>query len=128
MNLGVLFRLLTCLGFLGGFLYMTIDRQNEITKMRFAIPHLSKEIEEIKEENTRLFYQIECFENPVHLMQLTRLGEYSHLKHPMTQEILTVTEGDPITLSEYPTIQEISLPSKLSLAAILIHHAGTKEE
>ena len=128
MNLGILFRLLICLGFLGGFLYLTIDRQNEITKMRFAIPRLVKVIDEIKEENTRLKYQIECFENPVHLMQLARLNEYCHLKHPMRKEILTVREGDPIALPEHPTIQEISLPSKLSLAAILTQYAGTKAE
>ena len=128
MNLGILCRLLICLGFLGGFLYLTIDRQNEITKMRFAIPQLVKEIEEIKEENTRLMFQIECFENPIHLMQLARLNEYCHLKHPMKNEILTVREGNPISLLEHPTIQEISLPSKLSLAAILTQYAGAKEE
>lgn len=128
MNIGILFRLLTCLGFLGGFLYKTIDRQNEITQMRFALPLLAKEIDEIKEENTRLHYQIESFENPIHLMQLTRLGEFSHLRHPVAREILTVNEGDPMTLSEHPAIQEISLPSKLSLAAILMRQSGAKEE
>lgn len=128
MNLGLLFRLLICLAFLGSFLYLTIDRQNEITKLRLVIPHIAKEIDEIKEENTRMLFQIECFENPIHLMQLARLNEYSHLKHPMTKEILTVTEGDLITLPEHPAIQEISLPSKLSLAAILMHQTGANEE
>ena len=128
MNLAVLLRLFICLFVLGGFLYLTIDRQNQITEMRFAIPQIAKEIEEIKEENTRLFYEIECFENPIQLMQLTRLAEYSHLKHPYSNEILTVKAGDPFTIIEQPAIQEVSLPSKLSLAALLLNYSARKED
>ncbi|HAZ15165.1 MAG: hypothetical protein A2Y28_01045 [Chlamydiae bacterium GWC2_50_10] len=121
MNPALFLRLLICLTVLGGYLYWTIDQQNEITQLRIALPQLAKEIDEIREENTLLRYEIESFENPLHLLQLSRLSSFSHLKQPLSKEIFTIREGEPLSLPSSSSIQEISIPSKLSLAAILLH-------
>ena len=127
MNAGLILRLFFCLVSLGSALYKTIDQQNDLTKLRIALPLLSREIHEVQEEKTRLRYEIESFENPLHLMQLARRNDFSHLKYPLRSEILTIREGDPSSLTLKPAIQEISLPSKLSLAALLLHEAVVQE-
>jgi len=38
-------------------------------------------------------YEVEMFENPVYLMQLSRNPEYGHLKHPIIDDVLTIPEG-----------------------------------
>ena len=38
----------------------------------------------------RLSFAIEKFENPLHLMELARKPEFSHLKHPLVTEVVTV--------------------------------------
>ncbi len=78
--------------FAGLCLYSFIDMQNEVTEFRIRLPQLAKEIKAVEEENDRLRYEIEQFENPQHLMQLARRPEFSHLKHPLLKEILTVKE------------------------------------
>ena len=63
-----------------------------MTRLRLEIPILSSELNKLKEQNNRLKYEIDLFENPEHLMQLARCSEFSHLKHPTLQEVLTVSE------------------------------------
>lgn len=93
MNKGLLTRLLTCIFFLGFLLYSYIEKQNQLTQLRICIPELAKDVKQIREENTRLQYEIDQFENPQHLMELARHGEFTHLKHPLLKEILTCQEG-----------------------------------
>lgn len=57
------------------------------------LPALKKEVLSIREEVKKLQYEAERFENPIHLMELARLPEYSHLKHPLIRDILTVPEA-----------------------------------
>ena len=57
------------------------------------LPKLTKEIQAIQEVNANLEYQIECFENPQHLLSLASSPKYAHLKFPFTEEVLTVKEG-----------------------------------
>lgn len=57
------------------------------------LPKLTKEIQAIQEVNANLQYQIECFENPQHLLNLASSPKYDHLKFPFTEEVLTVKEG-----------------------------------
>ena len=57
------------------------------------LPKLTKEIQAIQEVNANLQYQIECFENPQHLLSLAGSPKYAHLKFPFTEEVLTVKEG-----------------------------------
>lgn len=122
MTPGTFVRLFICLFVLGGSLYLTIQRQNEITRLHIALPKMVKEIHEIQEEITRLQFEIDSFENPLHLMQLAHLSEYSHLKHPIARHIVKLTEGNPLNLPPDRSIQEINTPSTLSLASILFDH------
>ncbi len=87
---GVILRLLICVAFTGLLLYSFLTLQNETTKLRIQLPKLRAELKIIEEENERLLYEIERFENPGHLMQLARRAEFSHLKHPLVKEILTL--------------------------------------
>lgn len=72
------------------FLYVYVQKQNEITKLRLTIPQLAKEFKEIEDENIRLKYEIETFESPPHLMELSRKAEYRHLHQPRSTEIVTL--------------------------------------
>ncbi len=86
-------RVLICISACGTFLYSYIDKQNAVTRRRLEIPVIAKEIKDLKEEKTRLQYEIDLFESPEHLIELARHSEFSHLKHPMLKEIVTLQEG-----------------------------------
>ena len=60
---------------------------------RFKIPLIKKELREIKEKNTLLEFEIDRFENPSHLMSLSQKSEFSHLKYPISTDILII-EGE----------------------------------
>lgn len=90
MNFGLLFRLFLCIVILGSFLYLYIEKQNAITKLRLEIPQLAKEVQTIDQEIIRLRFEKELFENPLHLMEIARCPEYRHLKHPLLNEIETI--------------------------------------
>lgn len=72
------------------FLYAYIEKQNELMALRLTIPALTKELKIIREENNRLLYEIDRFESPIHLIELARQPEFSHLKHPYTSEMLFI--------------------------------------
>lgn len=98
MKKGILLRVLLCVGSLCFFLYAYIEKQNAITELRLEIPHAVQELQIIEQENVRLQYAIDSFENPMHLMELARRPEFSHLKHPRTDDVLIVPipkEGTP---------------------------------
>jgi len=88
MNLGIFTRIFCCILMLGLFLYAHITRQNCITELRLQIPAVSKELEVICQENTRYQFEIDQFNSPAHLMELSRLPQFSHLKYPLADEIL----------------------------------------
>lgn len=79
-----------CLIIAGLMLYRTIDNLNALTELRLAIPVIKREIAEIKEKNLQLQYAIDSFENPLHLMELARKPEYSHLKYPKEGEVIAL--------------------------------------
>lgn len=74
----------------GGVLYAYVSGQNEITKVRIELPKLTREVRLLEEQNLRLRYEIERFENPKHLMELAKRPEFSHLKHPLIDEIFVL--------------------------------------
>ena len=74
-------------------LYLYIEKQNELTELRLEIPILAKEVKRIQEENIHLQYEINQFESPIHLMELARKPEFSHLKYPNLNEILILEES-----------------------------------
>jgi|SRR3989344_2790945 len=82
-----------CLGVFGVCLYSYLERQNELTKMKIYLPQVEQEIAAMREENQRLTYQIEQFENPAYLIDIAHRPEFSHLKHPLLKEILTVPQA-----------------------------------
>lgn len=120
----LLAKIATMIVFFGYSFYSIIDKQNAITKLSLAIPQVAKELREVREENSRLRYQIEVFESPSHLMELAAAQQSSALlKQPLEKEILTVTVDYPV--SSHRTGQEItpsSDRSQLSLAALLFPH------
>lgn len=89
----LLFKLVFCLSVFAYSLYSYLNQQNELTGLKIALPLVEKEIQLVREENRRLSYEIEQFENPAHLIELCASPEYAHLKHPLIKEILTVPEA-----------------------------------
>lgn len=87
-----------CLAVFGLCLYSYLEKQNALTKLKIQLPQMEKEIQTVREENRRLGYQIDQFESPSHLIELAHRPEFSHLKHPILREILTVPEA--IALNE----------------------------
>jgi hypothetical protein len=86
-------RLGVCLSLFGLCLYSYLDTQNELTQLKIQLPEVEKEIRLIREESRRLFFEIDRFENPSHLIEMAHRPEFSHLKHPLLREILTVPEA-----------------------------------
>jgi hypothetical protein len=89
-------KLFICLFVLGFTLYAFIVKGNQVTEMRLAVPALAKKVRMLQEENSRLQYEIEQFENPIHLMEMKRKPELSHLKFPYVEEILILPEPLPL--------------------------------
>jgi len=93
MKSGIFPRLLACLCIFSFSIYAYLNKQNSCTQLKMHLPKLTKEIQAIHEVNAHLQYQIECFENPQHLLSMASSPEYAHLKFPFTEEVLTVKEG-----------------------------------
>lgn len=91
--MNILLKLGFCFSAFGFCLYSYLNMQNEVTQLKIWLPEVEKEIRLIQEENLRLSYQIEQFENPAHLIELAHHPEYAHLKHPLMKEILVVPEA-----------------------------------
>jgi len=88
-----LFRVLLCVFIGGATLYAYVNKQNQLTRMRLEIPPLEKEVKRLREKNRQLKYEVDQFENPVHLIELLNKPEFAHLKHPVIDEV-TVIEVD----------------------------------
>lgn len=112
----LLLRILICIGASGVFLYSYVDKQNHVTRRRLEIPVLAKKIKDLNEQNTRLQYEIDLFESPEHLMELARHSEFSHLKHPMLKEILTMQEGLALQVFSEEKKDTASVRPKLKFA------------
>lgn len=85
-------RLMFCILCAGGMLYKYIDKLNELTELRLSLPVLAREVKEIYEKNLALRYAIDCFESPLHLMELAQKPEFGHLKYPHLDEIMQLEE------------------------------------
>ncbi|MEZ5314956.1 MAG: hypothetical protein R3E91_01920 [Chlamydiales bacterium] len=90
MNIGIFIRIFLCILIMGLFLYAFINQQNHITELRLQIPIRNCELQAIEQENVCLQFEIESFENPAHLMELARRPEFSHLKSPLMNEVITI--------------------------------------
>ncbi|MCH9627776.1 MAG: hypothetical protein S4CHLAM2_14200 [Chlamydiales bacterium] len=90
MNVGIFIRLFLCILMIGVFLYAYVNKQNQITELRLQIPVAAGQLRVVQQENTGLQFEIDQFENPLRLMELARLPQFSHLKHPLVNEIITI--------------------------------------
>ena len=116
MKPGFFIRLLVCIFFFGSCLYSYLNMQNSVTGLRLRLPRLAKEIEKIREKNTRLRYEIDQFENPEHLIELARHAEFFHLKHPLSREIINCAEGYAVKNSSNTESIVVSVHSHPKLA------------
>lgn len=82
-----------CIFAFGLTLFFYIDKSNELTILRLAIPQVEKEVKKLKLENEKLKFEIEQFESPIHLLELSKKPEYSHLKYPLTSDVLLLPKG-----------------------------------
>lgn len=89
-------KLFICVCILGLTLYGFIVKGNQVTEMRLAVPALAKKVRMLQEDNSRLQYEIEQFENPIHLMEMKNKPELSHLKFPYAEEIVMLVEPSPL--------------------------------
>ena len=90
----LVFRLMICIAAAGATILAYIEKQNELTELRVAIPSIAKEVKALTEENIRLTYEVEQFESPIHLMELKRKPEFSHLKYPyLDNQVFLPKEG-----------------------------------
>ena len=64
-----------------------------MTLLLIELPEMDQEIKLVREENKRLSYEIDEFQSPSNLIELAHRPEFSHLKHPLLKEILTVREA-----------------------------------
>lgn len=88
----LLLRLGVCFSVIGFCLYSYLEMQNRLTHLKIKIPEVDQEVRLVREENRRLSYEIEQFLSPDHLIEMAHRPEFSHLKHPLLKEILTVPE------------------------------------
>ncbi len=73
--------------------------QNTLTAQRIRIPQLAQEIKNIEESNIRLQYEIDAFENPLHLIELARRSGLEHFKHPLLSDVVHLKEGVALQIS-----------------------------
>lgn len=99
-SLGTTLRIFICIFAAGWTLYAFIDKQNELVELRMAIPALTQEVKAIEDENNRLKYEVERFESPIHLMELARKPEFSHLKYPYDRDVIVLPEPPSLTLEQ----------------------------
>jgi hypothetical protein len=99
MYQGILLKLGFCLTVFGLCLYSYFDKQNALTQIKIQLPKVEAEIRLVREENRRLRYEIDQFENPSHLIELAHRPEFSHLKHPLLREIVTVSDEIAVNYS-----------------------------
>lgn len=90
-------RLGVCILAAGITLFAYIEKQNELTELRLAIPMLGRSVKSLQEENTRLIYEIEQFESPIHLMELMKKPEFSHLKYPFLVDEVFLPAGGALS-------------------------------
>ena len=116
MKKGIMPKLFVCLSLFSLCLFSYLEKQNQLTQLRLYAPKLVKEIKGLQEENTRLRYEIEQFESPDNLMLLARDSRYSHLKHPLSKEVLMLQEGLAVEFPSSTASETVSIKPKTTLA------------
>ncbi len=116
MSKGFFVRSIICILFFGFCLYSYLDMQNEVTELRIRVPHLTREVRRIEEENTHLQFEIEAFESPENLMRIAQRSEFSHLRFPFSQDVLTLRQANPLRSMEGETLPDLKTKPNVTFA------------
>ncbi len=90
--MGFFLRILICIVIFGLAQFAYVVRHNALTEKRLLIPILEQKLQKLIEENERLTYEKESFENPIHMLELLQKPQFKHLKHPRLDEIIVIKE------------------------------------
>ena len=82
-----IFQIAICIAVFGICLFRYLDRNNEITERKLRLPELDEQILLVEERAQALQYEVDRLESPLRLMELLRLPEYAHLRHPTEDEV-----------------------------------------
>lgn len=97
---------LACLAFVAGLAYLWLDRNNQLAQARLQIAPLQAACQTATREQTRLLFDIDAFENPLHMHRLLQQDRYRHLHFPRLHEVIFLTaEG------RQPQLQALSQSS-----------------
>jgi cell division protein FtsL len=69
-----------------------IAKHNRLTELRIKAMSLERDVRMEEAEKKRLELEREIFLSPVRLMTVARKAQYSHLRKPSTDEIITIEE------------------------------------
>ena len=87
MNRVWFYRIITGLAGFAAFLYAYVVHHNRVLQLQMEIPKLAKEVREIEQDNIRLRFQIQQFEDPSNLMKTLALREYVHLEYAASSDV-----------------------------------------
>lgn len=104
------------IGVLSFFLYRYIEEQNQVTTLLLTLPQIEKQLHEVEEENARLRFVIERWENPAHLLELARQSEYAHLKMPITSQVIALVQ-EPVPVRSDTEATTAARSPSLAIAA-----------
>ena len=90
MQIQKLSKILACFLIAALFLFLLIERNNKLTALRIEVPEMKRNLQTALQENERLSFEIEQFENPLHLMELSRRPEFRHLEFPKLDRVIMV--------------------------------------
>lgn len=109
---------LLCLTAFGVMLYSYISTCHEVREKQALVYQSSKQLAILSEENTRLSYEIDRFEDPKNLMQLAKSKKFSHLKVPSSDEVIICSKTQALDIPIQREIDAHASPSMLAKARL----------
>lgn len=70
--------------------YLYIHKQNEALTLRLQVPEAEKQLKELISKGESMQYEIDQFESPKNLLDLSKKPEYSHLKYPHLSDVIVI--------------------------------------
>lgn len=87
-----LLKVLLCMAMLTWSFYRYIRHENDLIRLKIEIPSLQREVRRLEEKNTQLQLEIDSFESPLHLMELSQSALFSKLKYPRRAEVWLIKD------------------------------------
>lgn len=88
------------LSIVGLALYLYVDQKNELIRLQMEIPVVEKELKGVLEENIRLRYRIQQFQDPQKLLELHSHPPYASMKYSSVDQVLILPGGQIETTEE----------------------------